>query len=136
MQPGERVMNSANDGSTYLYVYDGIPVVNVSPLGSGRPDTDTLLARFNRLDTDQDVRRIVRDLDIRWVYVDAEAPGIGVVQGGYPWYTGPSPFTLAPGLTGLDAVTGLDRRFTSGSVSVYEVDPSLLAPAAGGVDGP
>lgn len=129
VRPGERVMNNANDGSTYLYVYYGIPVVNVSPLGSGRPDTDELLAHLNRLDSDQRVQQIVRNLDIRWVYFDAEAPAIGVTQAFYPWYTGGGTYTVAPGMTGLDAVAGLSRRFTSGSVSVYEVAQSLPAAA-------
>lgn len=129
VRPGERVMNNANDGSTYLYVYDGIPVVNVSPLGSV-PYTDELLANFNRLDTDQRVQQLVRNLDIRWVYFDAEAPMIGVAQSIYPWYTGGNTYTVAPGMTGLDEVAGLSRRFTSGSVSVYEVAPSFLPAAA------
>ena len=38
-------------------------------------------------------------------------------------------YTIAPGMKNLDEVSGLYRRFTSGSVSVYEVAPSFLAPA-------
>jgi len=128
VRPGERVMNNANDGSTYMYVYDGIPVVNVSSLGSA-PYTDDLLADFNRLDTDQRVQQLTRKLDIRWVYFDTQAPTIGVAESIYPWYTGGNTYTIAPGMKNLDEVSGLYRRFTSGSVSVYEVAPSFLAPA-------
>jgi len=131
VRPGERVMNNANDGSTYLYVYDGIPVVNVSSLGSV-PYTDELLANFNRLDTDQRVQQLIRKLDIRWVYFDTQAPTIGVAESLYPWYRGGSTYTIAPGMTGLDEVSGLSRRFTSGSVSVYEVAPSFLTAEANG----
>jgi len=131
VRPGERVMNNANDGSTYLYVYDGIPVVNVSSLGSV-PYTDELLANFNGLDTDQRVQQLIRKLDIRWVYIDTQAPTIGVAESIYPWYKGGSIYTIAPGMTGLDEVSGLSRRFTSGSVSVYEVAPSFLTAEANG----
>ena len=38
IRPGERVFNSPNDGSTYLYVERGIPVVNIYTLGlTGSP---------------------------------------------------------------------------------------------------
>lgn len=131
VRPGERVMNNANDGSTYLYVYDGIPVVNTSSLGSASaPYFDELLAHFNQLDTDKQVQLTVRDLNIRWVYFDAQAPVIGVAQQFYPWYKGGGTYTIAPGMVGLDTVSDLSRVFTSGSVSVYEVAPALLRPAS------
>ena len=93
--PGERVMNSANDGSTYAYVLDRVPVVEVDSLGSGAY-TEELLARFDRLATDPDVRALVRRLDIRWVLVDADAPAIGVFEPDYPWYHGGNQFTTPP----------------------------------------
>ena len=44
IRPGERVFNSPNDGSTYLYVERGIPVVNIYTLGlTGIPYTYRLL---------------------------------------------------------------------------------------------
>jgi len=123
--PGERVMNSANDGSTYAYVLDRVPVVEVASLGSGAY-TEELLARFDRLATDPDVRALVRRLDIRWVLVDADAPAIGVFEPDYPWYHGGDQFTTAPGLEALNGVEGLVRRFSSGSVSVYQVRDSVF----------
>lgn len=127
VQPGERVMNNANDGSTYMYVYDQIPIVNVSALGSGAaPYTEQLLAGFNQLDTDRGVQQIVRSLDIRWVYFDSNSPPVFVADGVYPWYKGGQLYSIAPGMTNLDDVAGLTKRFTSGSVSVYQVDGKYL----------
>ncbi|XVV04007.1 DUF6541 family protein [Actinosynnema sp. CA-248983] len=124
VRPGERVLNSANDGSTFLYVEHGLPVVNVNTLGSARtPYTYRLLRSFNTYPTDPGVRAELRELNVRWVYVDAVAPGIGA--GGAPegWVGGPG-FSLAPGLAGLDGLPGLDLAFRSGTVSVYELDPA------------
>ncbi len=46
---------------------------------------------------------------------------IGVFEPDYPWYHGGDQFTTAPGLKDLNGVDGLVRRFSSGSVSVYQV---------------
>ena len=78
VRPGERVLNSPNDGSTYLYVERGVPVVNVYTLGlPGVPYSYRLLESFNTYPTDEAVRQQVRELNVRWVYVDSEAPRIG-----------------------------------------------------------
>lgn len=121
--PGQRVMNSANDGSTYLYIYRGIPVVNIGTLGlDNMPYTSELLADFNRIGRDPEVDELVRDLDIRWVYVDARAPTIGSGYSPGHWVPSSS-YSTAPGLADLDAVPALRRVFTSGSVAVYAVTP-------------
>lgn len=123
-RPGERILNSANDGSTFLYVEHGLPVVNVSTLGSPRaPYAYRLLKSFNTYPTDPDVRRQLRDLNVRWVYVDAAAPRIGASGAPEGWVGGPW-FTLAPGLERLDGLPGLTPVFRSGTVSVYELDPA------------
>lgn len=122
VDPGERVMNSANDGSTYAYVARGIPVVNVSTLGSqDAPYTYYLLELFNEIDTDPRVRSLVRELDIAWVYVDLGAPVIGSRESPDDWFDAPS-FTVPPGLQGLDDVDALTLGFRSGEVSVYQVE--------------
>ena len=75
VRPGERVLNSPNDGSTYLYVERGVPVVNVYTLGlPGVPYSYRLLESFNTYPTDESVRRQLRELNVRWVYVDEQAP--------------------------------------------------------------
>jgi len=130
VQPGERVMNNANDGSTYMYVYDQIPMVNGSPLGISRfPYTEELLAKFDKLETDLQVQGLVRNMNIRWVYIDTNSPGIGVGQGLHPWLKGGAAgaYSIAPGMENLGSVPGLNLRFTSGSVSVYEVAPRFLS---------
>lgn len=121
VRPGERVMNSANDGSTFLYVYRGIPVVNIGTLGlDNQPYTYDLLAKFDRFGRDPEVDRLVRGLAIRWVYVDSRAPTIGSQYSPGSWVPGAS-YTTAPGLADLDTVPGVTRTFTSGSVAVYAV---------------
>jgi hypothetical protein len=128
VQPGERVMNNANDGSTYMYVYDQIPMVNGSPLGNSRFSyTEELLTNFNKLETDLQMQGLVRNMNIRWVYIDTNSPQIGVAQGLYPWYKGGSTYSIAPGMENLGSVPGLNLRFTNGSVSVYEVAPRFLS---------
>ncbi|CAL9657770.1 hypothetical protein SUDANB95_06840 [Actinosynnema sp. ALI-1.44] len=124
VRPGERILNSANDGSTFLYVEHGLPVVNVSTLGAPRtPYTYGLLRSFNTYPTDPGVRRELRDLNVRWVYVDTAAPRIGASGAPEGWVGGPW-FSTAPGLERLAGLPGLTPVFRSGTVSVYEVDPA------------
>ncbi|GAA1628692.1 DUF6541 family protein [Georgenia ruanii] len=123
---GEGVMNNGNDGSTYLYVYDGIPVVNVQTLPNG-PDSLALLSHFNRIDTDPQIRRLVREHDIRWVYVDADAPLIGAQFS--PVGRPDGLYSTAPGLTGLDRVRSLQEVFRSGTVTVYRVSDAAVSGA-------
>lgn len=124
--PGERVLNSANDGSTYLYVEKNIPVVNVSTLGvSAAPYTYKLLQRFNAYPTDTAIRKMVLDLNITWVYVDYAAPTIGAGIVPENW-VGAGTFTQAPGLDNLEEVPGLSEEFRSGAVEVYRVDQTAL----------
>ncbi|MEU7525243.1 DUF6541 family protein [Saccharothrix sp. NPDC042600] len=124
VRPGERILNSANDGSTFLYVEHGLPVVNVSTLGAPRtPYTYGLLRSFNTYPTDPGVRRELRDLNVRWVYVDSAAPRIGASGAPEGWVGGPL-FSTAPGLERLAGLPGLTPVFRSGTVSVYEVDPA------------
>lgn len=127
VKPGERVMNSANDGSTYLWVYEAVPVVNTFPLGSANLEYSIpLLTRFNQLDTDQEIRDYVRDENIRWVYVDLDAPPISIPFE-YRDYLEGSTFTVPPGLLDLEDVDSVDEVFRQGTVRVYEVDESVFA---------
>jgi hypothetical protein len=120
--PGERVFNSPNDGSTYLYVLRGVPVVNVYTLGlPGVPYSYELLEDFHEYPTNESVREQLRDLNVRWVYVDESAPGIGS-NGSPEGWAGSEGFSLAPGLRGLEGLPGLVPEFTSGSVTVYSLD--------------
>ena len=131
VQPGERVFNSANDGSTYLYVERGIPVVNIGTLGlTGVPYTYRLLQTFNSYPTDPAVRRLLLDLDVRWAYVDTDTPTIGSAGSPENW-AGSAGFSVAPGLADLDGLPGLRRAFRAGSVTVYALDLAALGPQLG-----
>jgi hypothetical protein len=128
IRPGERVFNSPNDGSTYLYVERGIPVVNIYTLGlTGIPYTYRLLQSFNTYPTDPAIRRQLADLDVRWVYVDTDTPAIGSAGSPENW-AGPDGFRLAPGLRDLDGLPGLTVAFRSGSVTVYALDLAAIRP--------
>jgi hypothetical protein len=126
IQPGQRVLNSPNDGSTYLYVEHGIPVVNVYTLGlPGVPYSYQLLESFDTYPTDGSVRSKLLDLDVAWVYVDATAPLIGS-KGSPDGWAGTKGFALAPGFARLEGLPGLVPRFRSGTVTVYSLDLDVL----------
>ncbi|MEU4801349.1 DUF6541 family protein [Actinosynnema sp. NPDC023587] len=121
VRPGERVLNSANDGSTFLYVERGVPIVNTSSLGNAKtPQTYRLLRDFNRYPDDPEVRRMLTESNIRWVYVDSRAPTIGAGSSPENWVGG-FVFSTAAGLRDLDGLPGLELGFRSGSVSVYRL---------------
>ncbi len=126
VRPGQRVLNSPNDGSTYLYVEQGVPVVNVFTLGVAEvPYSYRLLESFRSYPTDPSVRATLLDLQVAWVYVDAEAPRIGS-RGSPQGWAGTSGFSLASGLEDLEGLPGLHPEFRSGSVTVYSLDLDLL----------
>jgi hypothetical protein len=126
VKPGERVMNSANDGSTYLYVEKNIPVVNSIALGFAQaPYTYQLLTRFDTYPTDAEIRKEVVDLNITWVYVDTEPPNIGAAGSPENW-AGGGVFNTAPGLESLDGLPGLTEEFRSGPVRIYRLDLDVV----------
>ena len=99
-------MNSPNDGSTLLYVHDGLPIVELSTLViPGFPYTWWLMKNFQNLQLDHYVRDMIPRLNIAWVYVDSRAPIIGAWGAPDNW-TGGGLMTLAPGLTNLDDTPG------------------------------
>ncbi|MGH4007703.1 MAG: DUF6541 family protein, partial [Pseudonocardiaceae bacterium] len=101
IRSGQRVLNSPNDGSTYLYVERGIPVLNVATLGlDGVPYSYWLLAAFRSYPTDQQLRDFLLQYNVAWVYVDSQAPMIGSAGSPEGW-AGTAGFSLAPGLTDL-----------------------------------
>jgi hypothetical protein len=122
IKPGQRIMNSPNDGSTYLYVHDGMPIVELSTLGvPGFPYTWQLMKNFQDLAVDHTMRDLILRMNIAWVYVDSDAPIIGAYGAPDNW-TGGGLMTLVPGLTNLDSTPGLVLEHVEGSVRVYAVD--------------
>ena len=127
LQSGQRVLNSANDGSTILYTEYGLPVVNLASLGSAAaPYTYRLLAGFRTYPTDPVMRRDLLDLRVAWLYVDSEAPPIGV--GGAPagWPRNDR-LTVPRGFEDLNGLPGLTPVFRAGTVTVYRLDPVVVA---------
>lgn len=127
IRSGQRVMNSANDGSTYAYIEDNVPVVNVVTLGAIQaPYTFALLKSFRDYPHDPRIRDTILSLNIGYVYVDSEAPAMGAGPGApNDWYGRPT-FTLAPGLTNIGGLPGMSVAYRSGSVTVYKVDHRVL----------
>ncbi|MDQ4102714.1 MAG: hypothetical protein M3186_02980, partial [Actinomycetota bacterium] len=77
VRAGQRVLNSPNDGSTYLYVERGIPVVNVATLGLETvPHSYQLLESFRSYPTNKQLRDVLLQYNVAWVYVDSQAPTI------------------------------------------------------------
>lgn len=128
VSPGERILNSANDGSTVLYTKYGLPVVNLATLGvSTEPYTYQLLASFRTYPSNPLIRAELRDLDVGWLYVDSEAPPIGVGGATDNWPQ-VDLLTVPRGFLDLDGLPGLEPAFTAGSVTVYRLGPAAVAP--------
>jgi hypothetical protein len=135
VRPGQRVLNSPNDGSTYLYVERGVPVLNVNTLGvQGVPYTYRLLESFRSYPTDSQLRAVLLRYNVAWVYVDSRAPTIGSAGSPEGW-AGTAGFSLAPGLSDLVGLPGLVPVFTSGSVTVYSLDLGVLRTLPGRTTG-
>ena len=127
VRPGERVLNSANDGSTILYTEYGLPVVNLATLGSATaPYTYQLLGGFRDYPTDPVVRRDLLDLHVDWLYVDSEAPAIGVGGAPLAWPQADR-LTVPRGFENLAGLPGLTPVFRAGTVTVYRLDPAVIA---------
>ena len=124
--PGERIMNSPNDGSTWLYVHDGLPIVELSTLGVPNfPYTWLLLGHFQDLALDHQVRTEILRRNIAWVYLDSRAPIIGASGAPENW-TGGGTMTLAPGLTNLDYTPCLTLEHVVGTIRIYHVDQNAV----------
>ncbi|MGY1731879.1 DUF6541 family protein [Geodermatophilus sp. SYSU D01045] len=121
-----RVLNNGNDGSTYLYVYEGIPVVNVFPLGVAESRYGIyLMEHFDRIATDPKVRCLVQRYDITHLLVSRTSPPVWAAAAPFGWVDTPL-FDAAPGFAGLDDVDEVDLVFRNGDASVYAVDESVL----------
>ncbi|NMO90073.1 DUF6541 family protein [Actinomycetospora sp. TBRC 11914] len=127
VRPGQRILNSANDGSTILYTEYGLPIVNLATLGSASaPYTYQLLGGFRDYPRDPVVRRDLRDLDVDWLYVDSRAPAIGVGGAPFGWPQADR-LTVPRGFEDLDGLPGLTAAFRAGTVTVYRLDPAVVA---------
>ena len=106
-----KVMNDSNDGSTYMWALEGLRPVfgHIMPLGSAPGATQRrLLAHFNCLDSDPEVREAIRDLDIRYVYI-----GPGFVR---------DEMERVPGLRNLFGLQSLVPLYNQDGVHIYRVE--------------
>lgn len=121
-----RIMNNANDGSTYGYVYDDLPLVNYATLGSTATMWGVeLLAHFDELGTNPAVACLVERYDVTHVFVSRTVPVIGA--GGDPgdWISEPL-FRTAPGLDQVAQTPGLRVAFENADATVYEIDREFV----------
>lgn len=124
--PGERVLNNANDGSTYSYIFYGLPIVETSTLGSPyAPYTTDLLLRIDELGRGGPVDQLVCDLSISWVIVDLSAPTIGAPPEVTPLSDDGS-YSVPEAFRDLDRVAMFEDRFSRGPVTAYAVDTDRL----------
>ena len=118
VEPGQRVMNDPNDGSALMYALVGVqPMfghITPNPLDKG-PDRAALVLSFNCLDSDPDVRALVDEYDIGYVF-----------QGGALLRPGMERF---PGLLGLDQVDSLERVWSDETdmLGIYRIALQPLA---------
>jgi hypothetical protein len=110
---GGTIMNDSNDGSAYLSAVAGLRplfghVVNPGAVWLMGETQQLLLARFNCLDSDPEVREAIEDLDIRYVFL-----GSGFVR---------SDFQRTAGLRGVEASPSLELVHQTAGARVYEVD--------------
>ena len=118
--PGERVMNDPNDGSPWMYaLQDVTPVfghILNPPTLPGRPiGPQDLLLRFNCLDSDPDVRQIVEDNNIAYVYL-----GDGFIRAEFEHFAG------LDDLSGVDSLQEVWSNEDEDLV-IYEVHLAPLA---------
>jgi hypothetical protein len=109
---GGTIMNDSNDGSAYLSAVAGLHplfghVVNPPLIPRMGPTQQLLLEHFNCLDSDADVRRAIRTLDIRYVF-----EGSGYVR---------DFFHRVPGLVGISSSPSLRLVHSAPGVRIYEV---------------
>jgi len=120
-----RVLNNGNDGSTFLYVYEGIPVVNIYPLGMPEARHGIyLMEHFNEIGTDPTVACLVRRWDITHVIVSLSSPGIGASGAPDQWVDTPL-FDYAPGFFDLVDVPEVEVAYANPDVAVFRIDPEV-----------
>ncbi|HET8643297.1 MAG TPA: DUF6541 family protein [Pseudonocardiaceae bacterium] len=107
--PGERVLNDPVDGSPWIYATTGVrPVFLSIEIYDPGPRERLLLTRFDELDGDEQVRRVVRELGLRYLYVGDRAI--------YPW------ISIPPGFDDLADMRSLTLVMRTPTASVYRID--------------
>ena len=108
---GGTVMNDANDGSPYMLALEGLqPVFGhaIAPGSRMGPRQQILLDHFNCLDSSQEVRDVIAEKEIRYVFL-----GQGFVRKDY---------RRIVGLHGLAESPSLSAVYSEGGVRIYALD--------------
>lgn len=107
--PGERVLNDPVDGSPWMYATTGVrPVFMNFDVPEPGPRERLLLTRFDELDSDDEVRRAVRELGLRYLYLGDRTV--------YPWVTVP------PGFDGVTAMRSVTPVLRTPTATIYRID--------------
>ncbi|MCV2488567.1 hypothetical protein OF117_04255 [Geodermatophilus sp. YIM 151500] len=111
------VLNDPNDGSAWMWALAGVrPVFGQAltfPVKPPLPEERQLLVdELNCLDSDEDVRRAIEELGVRYVY-----------QSNATIIAGPTP---SVGFRDLDGVDSLRPVFEYRGAAIYEIDPVPL----------
>jgi hypothetical protein len=106
------VMNDPQDGSPWMWALEDVRPVFGHALGPAEsfgigPERDTLLQRFNTIDSDGEVRRAAEHLNVRYLFISKG-------------FTAPNN-VRARGLQDLDRVTSLRMVFSNAESTIYEV---------------
>ena len=120
VRPGQRVLNSANDGSTILYTEYGLPVVNLATLGSATaPYTYQQPPAKFRHDPRTSWRAGICSISTSTgaSYVDSQAPAIGVGGAPFAWPQADR-LTVPRGFEDLAGLPGLTPVFRAGTVTL------------------
>jgi hypothetical protein len=108
VEPGDRVMNDAHDGSVWMYSAAGVePMVFTLYGAPAGTDAAHLQNRLNQMDRVPSVRRVMEEASVRYVIV-----GQGFVR---------PEMKRAPGLRHLSRVDGLEQVFRNEDAVIYEV---------------
>lgn len=122
-----RVLNNANDGSTFLYVYKAIPVVNTYPEGTVQAEYGIyLMQHLNEIATNRVVRCLVQRYDITHVILSASSPPLLAARFPHHWVK-TEWFRYPPGFAGLGDVPQLSLVFSNPNTLVFRVASSVLA---------
>jgi hypothetical protein len=117
--PGQTVMNDPGDGSAWMWALHGIrPMFGQAIVDVTRPPLEapqrTVLFGFNCIDSDPEVRQVVEQYEIRYVYV-----GEGFIL---------PHMVRAEGMANLADSRSLRPVYENGETTIYEIELSDLVP--------
>lgn len=121
-----RVLNNGNDGSTFAYVYDGIPIINIYPEGDMQAAYGVyLMQHLNEIGINPAVRCLVQRYHVTHVLMSRTSPPL--LGRGFPdnwvrtkWFQYPT------GFSDLGAVPQVSLVFANSDSLVFRIADSVL----------